>query len=318
MTVYFQHVGEKGGARDFPKTIGDRKDGVVQFQFSELEPHLRDLSQEELSRLRETLKRECPDGFQVWGIPSGAKSVLRDLSRNDVLLLLESAGYGGAFAYAGKVVEFPSQECFEISRYLWGEARFPLIVFLKGEMTDYTWREFCKQFGYKSNWNPAGQTYRIGEDRLQIAGIKKDSEVLRLLIGENLENEGEIYDPDEFGDPAEEFFSEMEGRLYLIQHMQKERSLRLVREFKKRLLEYSCEICGFDFEKTYGSIGAQFIEAHHVNPLSEASGEHEVSIEDLIAVCANCHRMLHREYPSLTPEGLRQKLVDALENRSIL
>lgn len=60
-----------------------------------------------------------------------------------------------------------------------------------------------------------------------------------------------------------------------------------------------CQICGFDFEKTYGKRdnANPYIEIHHINPLAERSsenGEHKVDyVNDLIPVCANCHRMLH-------------------------
>lgn len=56
-----------------------------------------------------------------------------------------------------------------------------------------------------------------------------------------------------------------------------------------------CCICGFDFEHTYGEIGKNFIEVHHIKPL--ATLDEEVVIDpatDLICVCSNCHRMLHR------------------------
>lgn len=56
-----------------------------------------------------------------------------------------------------------------------------------------------------------------------------------------------------------------------------------------------CMICGFDYEKLYGELGKGYIEVHHIKPL--ASQEEEVTVSpktDLICVCANCHRMLHR------------------------
>ena len=56
-----------------------------------------------------------------------------------------------------------------------------------------------------------------------------------------------------------------------------------------------CMICGFDYEKVYGELGKGYIEVHHIKPL--ASQEEEVAVNpetDLICVCANCHRMLHR------------------------
>ncbi|MCD7806975.1 MAG: HNH endonuclease [Lachnospiraceae bacterium] len=56
-----------------------------------------------------------------------------------------------------------------------------------------------------------------------------------------------------------------------------------------------CAICGFDFEETYGKLGKGFIEVHHIKPLSEINEEVVVNPEtDLICVCSNCHRMLHR------------------------
>ena len=66
--------------------------------------------------------------------------------------------------------------------------------------------------------------------------------------------------------------------------------------------------CGFDFEKTYGKRGKHFIEVHHVVPL--CSKEQEMTINpdtDLICVCSNCHRMIHRSKDEvLTLDQLRE------------
>lgn len=57
----------------------------------------------------------------------------------------------------------------------------------------------------------------------------------------------------------------------------------------------TCNICGFDYETAYGELGAGYIEVHHIKPLSTLDEEMVVNPEtDLISVCANCHRMLHR------------------------
>ncbi|WP_461240479.1 HNH endonuclease [Paucilactobacillus sp. N302-9] len=62
-----------------------------------------------------------------------------------------------------------------------------------------------------------------------------------------------------------------------------------------KLHGYKCLVCGFDFKKVYGEIGSNFIEVHHVKPISKYSAEHTVNPEtDLVPVCANCHRMIHR------------------------
>lgn len=72
----------------------------------------------------------------------------------------------------------------------------------------------------------------------------------------------------------------------------------------------SCVVCGFNFEEIYGERGKDFIEVHHVKPLSSI-GE-EVAIdpkEDLVPVCSNCHRMIHRRKDEvLSVEGLKALL----------
>lgn len=56
-----------------------------------------------------------------------------------------------------------------------------------------------------------------------------------------------------------------------------------------------CMVCGFDFEEVYGELGKGYIEVHHIKPLSSQDEEVEINpATDLICVCANCHRMLHR------------------------
>jgi len=59
----------------------------------------------------------------------------------------------------------------------------------------------------------------------------------------------------------------------------------------------TCQACCFDFEKQYGSIGRNFIEAHHLKPLGQlAEGvvvDYDV-VSDFAVLCANCHRMIHR------------------------
>ena len=55
-----------------------------------------------------------------------------------------------------------------------------------------------------------------------------------------------------------------------------------------------CMACGFNFEKAYGTLGKGFIEIHHVVPLSEAGRSVTDPKKDLIVLCANCHRMIHR------------------------
>lgn len=69
---------------------------------------------------------------------------------------------------------------------------------------------------------------------------------------------------------------------------------------------FNCAVCGFSFKERYGDIGCDYIEVHHLTPISGKGGSYLVDpIHDLRPVCANCHRMLHRRTPVLSIEELR-------------
>jgi hypothetical protein len=70
-----------------------------------------------------------------------------------------------------------------------------------------------------------------------------------------------------------------------------------------------CSVCYFDFYKTYGDIGKNFIHVHHKVELAKINKEYQVDpINDLIPVCPNCHAMLHRTKPAMTTEQLKKIL----------
>lgn len=113
-----------------------------------------------------------------------------------------------------------------------------------------------------------------------------------------------FYDNEVMQDPSEPF-STVEGQLKLKKHLAKERSSTLIKAFKKNLSDFSCAVCGFSFEAKYGAHGTRFIEAHHTVPIGSLEDERQTSIEDLVGVCSNCHRMLHKTTPPLTVEKLK-------------
>ena len=79
---------------------------------------------------------------------------------------------------------------------------------------------------------------------------------------------------------------------------------------------YLCKICGFDFEKTYGKIGKNFIHVHHIEKISLHEEAYYLDPEnDLIPVCPNCHAMLHRVDPPMKPEELK-KIISSLEKEN--
>lgn len=70
-----------------------------------------------------------------------------------------------------------------------------------------------------------------------------------------------------------------------------------------------CQVCNFDFSKTYGSIGKDFIHVHHVVEIASIGNEYSVDpIKDLIPVCPNCHSMLHKKKPAYMVSELKEMI----------
>ena len=114
----------------------------------------------------------------------------------------------------------------------------------------------------------------------------------------------------EFPDEDESFFPE--GKEIYALHKSKERNQDLINYVKNEKYKIDsdlpCEVCGFSFIKNYGTLGDKFIEAHHVKPLSELTSETVSKPEDIVLVCSNCHKMIHRYRPWLSIESLKSIL----------
>jgi 5-methylcytosine-specific restriction protein A len=79
---------------------------------------------------------------------------------------------------------------------------------------------------------------------------------------------------------------------------------------------FRCQVCGMDFESVYGSLGADFIEVHHLTPVSRLGEGYRINpIRDLLPVCCNCHSMLHKTDPPMLPDALRILLDSRHETR---
>lgn len=136
-------------------------------------------------------------------------------------------------------------------------------------------------------------------------GMHKIATLLRRAVADRSLTEQLTVPVDDEDDHAKE------GRLLQRKHFVRERDKMLrakkIAAFLKAHPRVHCEVCGFDFEGTYGERGRDYTEVHHVVPL-HASGETKTKIADLILLCANCHRMIHRYTPWLTPDELRELL----------
>lgn len=101
-------------------------------------------------------------------------------------------------------------------------------------------------------------------------------------------------DLDTVLDEAEADIGVPEGRRRLRVHLGRERSRRLINDFKASLTSFACEACGDDMEAIYGELGLGYIEAHHKVPVALIEEGATTKLSDLAALCANCHRMIHR------------------------
>lgn len=84
----------------------------------------------------------------------------------------------------------------------------------------------------------------------------------------------------------------------------------------KKLRNYTCEACGFNFLQKYGKHGQAFAECHHKNPLSERPEELwtkavTTTLNDVAVLCANCHRMIHKARVAMSVEKLRDIIAAA-------
>lgn len=77
-------------------------------------------------------------------------------------------------------------------------------------------------------------------------------------------------------------------------------------------------MCALDTAKTYPWT-VRIIDLHHLLPLCsgtrvEATG---TVFDDLMPVCPNCHRAVHRFYDRWLTENNRQDFTDKAESRSV-
>ena len=174
-----------------------------------------------------------------------------------------------------------------------------------------------------ATWHPEYQGKRTNGNRLDrevMAEFIARPDVMHGLA-ESIRNGVAAGEPPDF--PREvgyEGESEMEGRYLLRLHAYRERNPGLRRRKIAAVKAQTggvvaCEVCEFDFAQTYGDLGQDYIECHHVEPL-HVGGEKPRSIKDLALLCSNCHRMIHRKPPWPTPADLRELIRQRVDARS--
>ena len=163
-----------------------------------------------------------------------------------------------------------------------------------------------------------GRATRCGKPTLLMIEAFTDREAEMLQAAQAIEEgiaSGELYgipvQPDEIDDTGA---TAIEGRLLVRRALARERDPKLralkIKQAQRGGRPLRCEVCDFDFARSYGDLGEGYIEVHHVTPL-HISGSRETKLDDLACVCANCHRMCHRSRPGeswRTPAALRERI----------
>ncbi len=103
-------------------------------------------------------------------------------------------------------------------------------------------------------------------------------------------------------------FEGAQRHLFVI-HRQRERALRelkiaQVKQAEGGRLPCAVRNCNFDFQSAYGRLGKDYAQVHHLKPLSKLKGPQQMTLDDLIVVCANCHAMIHRNGECRNPKSL--------------
>ena len=134
-----------------------------------------------------------------------------------------------------------------------------------------------------------------------------------LLVENGADNEQLAFEPRM--DAVVAHVSAREGRGQWKLHFDRERreSLRWAK-IAQASARPVCEACSFDFEAIYGRAGRGYIEVHHTVPLSAvtplgARGDGVVNdLDDLVLLCANCHRVVHRKRKCMPVDRLKSIL----------
>jgi 5-methylcytosine-specific restriction protein A len=163
-----------------------------------------------------------------------------------------------------------------------------------------------------------GKATRCGKPTLLMIEAFTGREAEMLQAAEAIEEgiaSGELHgiprQPDEVDETGT---TAIEGRLLVRRALARERDPKLralkIAQVMRGGRPLHCEVCDFDFARTYGDLGEGYIEVHHVTPLY-VSGSRETRLDDLACLCANCHRMCHRSRPGeswRTPTALREQI----------
>ena len=119
-----------------------------------------------------------------------------------------------------------------------------------------------------------------GEHSLRFSCIKVDDEFEQEFVS-HIEN-------DTLKNIAEEHSKVKEKRTYTIEREYINRD-QYIAEYAKRVANGVCQLCGKNAPFN-NKEGKPYLEAHHIEWLSKGG---EDTIDNVVALCPNCHRKMH-------------------------
>ena len=226
------------------------------------------------------------------------------------------------FVTFSKLNDGNKQYWFDVGRYdlaTWSEYRNAFVVFVAGSRHNVFvipvahLQEHIRQSNINESQDGSfklhimkHEIYRILE--LPSLDIMTYHQNYPLLKGEHLTGPAyRQYEAEEPEDivPGQTYF---EGATKNITVNVYERSTK-ARSICLQRYGFDCTVCGFNFETIYGRAGSDFIQVHHLKPLSEITGTYQLDpLDDLRPVCPNCHAMLHRRKPAYSIDEIKEMI----------
>lgn len=146
---------------------------------------------------------------------------------------------------------------------------------------------------------PTSQLVAIPELDGRPLAVAPRATVFRLSLEHLAAIQREWGDDKQWLGVGEEIDGVTEGERVLRRHFRVERNSWIVKEKKRQCRNerggLCCDVCQADFLERYGELwDERAIDAHHTRPLADLSAPAVTRLEDLLLVCATCHRLIHQ------------------------
>ena len=203
----------------------------------------------------------------------------------------------GSFSHAViEIIKEADAERQQLARLLIGQIDDKFGVIFSAELDRENWSIENKKFSFEIE-RKGIDTYLSDK-----AIIETCTQIIAPVLGALAELIGYEELPDIH--PIE-YSSKEEGAKYFSTILRRERNPRN-RILCLEIHGDSCSICGYMSKNQYPSLSS-IIEVHHIEQLAETEQPKVYNPKtDLIPLCPNCHRAIHKKRPPYTPSEMRE------------